>query len=82
MKRVFTSILLAFALAGCTQTDRATMALTDAGFTNIEITGYAFLACAEHDTFSTGFRAKGPTGKTVSGAVCSGVFKSQTIRFD
>jgi len=78
----FAILIAAVLLAGCTQTDRASAALADAGYTDIQITGYAFFACAEKDTFSTGFTAKGPSGRKVSGAVCSGFLKGQTIRLD
>lgn len=76
------AIVLVAVLAGCTQADRATEALKDAGYTEIRITGWDAFACSDKDTFSTGFEAKGPTGRKVSGAVCSGVFKGQTIRLD
>lgn len=70
-------------LGGCTQPDGATKHLLDAGYTNVEITGYNFFACSEDDIAHTGFRATGPTGRQVSGTVCGGVFlKGATIRLD
>ena len=81
MKKLFI-LIAAVALSACSQSDRATSALKDAGYTNIQTTGYAWFACSEKDTFATGFEAVGPTGRKVSGAVCSGVFKGQTIRLD
>ena len=75
-------IVLAVILAGCTQPDRANEALSDAGYTDVRIGGYAWFACSERDTFATSFTATGPTGRPASGAVCSGFLKGQTIRLD
>jgi hypothetical protein len=58
----------------------ASKALEDAGYTNIHITGYKFFGCDTNDTFRSGFTAVGPSGRPVSGVVCSGLFKSHTIR--
>lgn len=64
----------------CTSPSTATRVLTESGYTQIEITGHAWFACDEKDTFATAFKAKGPTGQQVSGAVCSGIFKNNTVR--
>lgn len=66
--------------AGCTAPDVARKALTGAGYTEIQTTGYCWFCCGKDDTFHTGFTAKGPTGQPVVGAVCSGWFKGATIR--
>ena len=81
MKRIVL-ILALIALAGCTDETAARHALTASGFTDIKITGYSFFGCDKHDTFSTGFEARGPNGQFTSGVVCSGYFKGATIRFD
>lgn len=74
--------LVAF-LAGCTQPDKSRALLEANGYKSVEITGYNFFSCSEDDTFSTGFKAVGPTGQPVEGAVCAGwFFKGATIRFD
>jgi hypothetical protein len=53
------------------------------GFTNVTITGWRPFAKSEKDWYSTGFSATNvTTGKQVTGAVTSGVFKGNTIRFD
>lgn len=78
-------LLLIFAIfvpKACQQPDAAIKVLQDNGYTDIRITGYRWFTCDEKDTFSTGFIAITPTGKQVSGAVCSGFFKGNTIRFD
>ena len=75
-------ILAALLLAGCTRPESAAKALEDAGYSNINISGYASFSCGNDDTFATHFTAKGPTGRDVSGAVCEGMFKSKTIRLD
>lgn len=75
--------IAAVALSGCTDPTSATKVLTQAGYSDIQMTGYDWLACGKDDTYHTGFRAKGPTGAIVNGVVCKGVFfKSSTIRFD
>jgi hypothetical protein len=81
MKRLL-MIAACISLGACTQGDRATQALADAGYTNIQISGYAWFSCSEKDTFATAFEARGPSGRPVSGAVCSGFLKGQTIRLD
>lgn len=81
MKRLALILAMA-ALAGCTDEPAALKALSASGFTDIKITGYSFFGCDKHDTFSTGFEARGPSGQFVSGVVCSGYFKGATIRFD
>lgn len=73
--------LLAVGMVGCTRSDLATRVLQDNGFKNVEITGWRPFMCGEDDHFSTGFRAT-KEGRTVTGCVCSGVFKGSTIRFD
>lgn len=76
------TILLAFALAGCTQADRATELLHQQGYTDVQITGYNGFACGRDDTYATGFTATNPAGNRVSGTVCAGLFfKGATIRF-
>lgn len=82
MKRLFLIAALA-ALAACTDPTTATRVLEDNGYTNVQMTGYAWMACSKDDTFHTGFIAKSPNGRTVSGAVCAGAFfKNSTIRFE
>jgi hypothetical protein len=73
-------ISVIIASSGCTNPDTATQALLDAGYSDIEITGYSFFGCSEDDTFKTGFIAKSARGKDVKGVVCSGFLKGSTIR--
>lgn len=72
-------VVAAIALAGCSDSETATKALDGAGYTAIRTDGFA-LGCGRDDQFSTGFKASGPTGKPVSGVVCSGWMKGATIR--
>lgn len=75
MKKILITAL-AFMMIGCTDADNA-------GFTDIQITGYKFFSCSEDDFQHTGFTAIGPTGKPVNGTVCSGLFlKNSTIRYE
>lgn len=73
--------LSAFVLLGCTDEPGARRVLESMGFTDITITGWRWLSCGEEDGWRTGFRAR-LNGRQVSGVVCSGIFKGQTIRFD
>jgi len=81
MKKLF-CVIPVLILCACTAPDTATSALDGAGYTDIQITGWRAFSCSKDDTFSTGFRAKGPTGKSVTGVVCSGLLKGATIRTD
>ncbi len=76
------TLALVLGSSACTSESDAKRALTGAGYTDITWTGYKAFSCSEDDAFHTGFRAKGPTGKTVTGTVCSGVLKGSTIRLD
>jgi len=73
---------LILALPGCTDPQAAQNALDNFGFKDIKITGYRIFTCGEDYTFHTGFEAKNPNGKTVTGAVCSGLFKGTSVKFD
>ncbi|MGC1550745.1 MAG: hypothetical protein WA777_19660 [Rhodanobacter sp.] len=82
MKKSAYILILCLALAGCYSTNDAKKAMEAQGFTNIEVTGHAWFACSEDDTFATSFTATNPQGKKVSGAVCSGMFfKNATVRW-
>ena len=59
----------------------ATRVLQSQGYTDIKITGHAWFQCDEKDKFETAFTAKSPAGVQVSGAVCPGWFKGNTVRF-
>lgn len=81
MKSVIVAISI-FLLSACSSPDSATKALSRAGYSKINITGYAFFGCSEDDFFHTGFTAVGPTGVRVEGVVCSGFLKGSTIRLN
>lgn len=82
MKLIY-PILLVCALSACTEPDRARSVLEGAGYTEIQMHGYDWLNCSKDDTYHDKFTAKGPTGKTVSGVVCAGLFfKGAIIRLD
>lgn len=68
-------------ITACSDRPTAERALRAAGYSDIVLTGWGpFAGCGNEDAFVTKFTAKGPTGVPVSGVVCSGVFKSSTIR--
>jgi hypothetical protein len=72
---------LAALLSGCVEPEASREALEAAGYSDIEITGWKPFNCGEDDTFSTGFRAKNPRDKEVTGVVCCGlIVKACTIR--
>lgn len=79
----FIAIVIVAMLSACTNADNATKVLSNAGYTNIQITGYNFFACSKDDTVHTGFTATAQNGNKVEGTVCGGLlFKNSTIRFD
>jgi hypothetical protein len=81
MKKIIVGVV-SIMLLGCTNGDGAVRSLEGAGYTNIKITGYRLTGCHDDDTFRTGFKATGPSGKPVTGVVCSGILKGSTIRTD
>jgi hypothetical protein len=83
MRRAIVVGAFLVAIAGCTDVDGARDALRKAGYTQIEVGGYAAFSCSDDDTFATKFKAIGPSGLSVTGAVCGGgLFKGKTIRID
>lgn len=71
-----------FCLTACDDAALAKKTLDSAGFSDISITGWEPFACGKDDMLETGFIAKNPNGKTVTGVVCCGfLFKACTIRF-
>lgn len=85
MKKILLALALSSSLLGCgilTQPDKSQRILEGQGYTRVEITGYRFFACDDHDTFSTGFKAISPAGHEVTGVVCAGFLKKSTIRLD
>lgn len=75
-------LITVLTLTGCTNADKATSVLQKQGYSEVEITGYSFFSCSEDDFYATGFEAKSLTGEYISGTVCSGLFKGNTIRLD
>jgi hypothetical protein len=82
MKRIALILASVAMLAACTDETAARKALAGSGFTDVKITGYAYFGCDKHDTFHTGFEARGPSGQFAEGVVCSGWMKGATIRFE
>lgn len=71
-----------YAPVACTAPERAQDTLAAQGYTEVGLTGYAYLACGHDDRFATAFTAIGPSGQRVKGSVCSGFFKGNTVRLD
>ncbi len=73
---------LIYSVVGLPDPDGAYSVLETNGYSAISITGGRFFGCGEGDVFRTGFSAKSPNGQSVTGVVCKGIFKGNTIRFD
>jgi hypothetical protein len=69
-------------VVGCTAQDKSKKVLESQGYTEVQMTGYSMFSCDENDSYSDEFTAKSPNGVKVQGAVCSGIFKGYTIRFE
>lgn len=78
---VVVMLAIVFVSTGCTAPDRTAETLRQQGFTDVETTGYSWLACGKDDAFATGFTATNAQGVRVEGTVCCGWFKSCTVRF-
>lgn len=52
-----------------------------AGYTSVEIDGFAWTGCPKESEMRTRFRATNPAGKPVRGAVCCGFGAGCEIRF-
>lgn len=79
------AFLAVLALSGCTDAGHARRVLQAQGYKDIQVTGYRFFGCGQHDNYRTGFKAIGPGGTPVEGVVCTGVTlfgKSATVRID
>lgn len=78
-------VIVLVSVRGCTNKaseERARDLLLSQGMTDVTMTGHRFFGCGEGDVFRNGFTAKSPTGIPVSGVVCGGLMKGQTVRFD
>jgi hypothetical protein len=80
MKKILIGLVLL--LGACSDAPTAERVLSQNGYRDIKITGYAVFYCGRDDTYSTGFTATSPSGVPVKGAVCSGWGKGATIRFE
>lgn len=82
MKKYFIILILLIVVSSCTNQSSTERILQAQGYTDIKMTGYSFFACSKDDFYHTGFIAKSPSGRTVEGTVCEGLFfKGSTIRF-
>lgn len=75
-------IAISILIGSCTNPSHTKDILTNEGYTDIVLTGYEPFMCSERDTYSTGFCATNMNGKRVCGAVCGGIGKGYTIRFN
>ena len=82
LTKLVLAVAILVGITGCTSQDKSMKVLQAQGYTDVQMTGYSFFSCDKKDTYSDGFTAKSPNGSKVQGAVCSGVFKGYTIRFE
>lgn len=82
-RKILTLILFALiSLVGCTDSESTRQILSQQGYTDIKIEGYAFTGCSEDDKVHTEFTARSPNGTYVQGVVCCGLlFKNCTVRW-
>jgi hypothetical protein len=78
--KLLLAIFATLFVASCSSSEEATRVLQEQGYRNIQTTGYDWFGCSEKDNFHTGFEATSPGGFPVTGVVCSGFLKGNTIR--
>lgn len=71
MKNLLLAVATCALLTACDDPQSARLALSNAGFTDITVGGYAAFYCGKDDAFSTKFRAKNPQGRFVEGAIAA-----------
>lgn len=78
---ILLSVLL-LAMYGPAVTDEPTALriLTDDGVAGVVFTGYEAWTCGDGDWYHTGFRGT-KNGRPVSGVVCGGINKANTVRY-
>lgn len=81
IERPILFVAFAVLLSACTAPDDTRRTLSDAGYTDIEVGGFAPFFCGRDDVFATQFTATNPLGNRVRGAVCCGWMKGCTVRF-
>lgn len=82
MRRALSAAAALVMLSGCTDPVGAARALRALGLTNIQASGWSLFGCSEDDQYHTRFTATNAAGDAVSGVVCGGWFKGQTVRMD
>lgn len=76
-------LFIILAPKACTNESKTTEVLINSGLHPIEVGGYAWFQCGDKDIFATKFKAySSDSTKIVTGCVCSGLFKGNTIRYD
>lgn len=76
-------LFVAMLFSACTDERGARNTLIGAGYHPMRVGGYGWASCGESDVFSTRFTAWSPDStRKVSGCVCRGWLKGNTIRFD
>jgi len=76
-------LILLVTLSGCATDQvfiRSQQAIEDQGYTFIIYEGRAYSACGEDDFYSLKYSATSRTGRRVTLAACSGIWKGVTVR--
>lgn len=80
---VLSFFILVLAAYPFTDEKTAIRILSDQGYSEIKMDGFSYFTCSADDMFHTKFIAKHPvTSKTITGTICSDIFKGATIRLD
>lgn len=82
MKRISALATAASLLTGCSDPAGTHRVLSAAGYSDMQVDGYALWGCADDEMFQTAFHALGPSGKPVQGVVCASWLKGATIRLE
>lgn len=83
MLRTFVLIFITLLTISCKRESDVKKFAKAEGWQSYKVEGYCWLCCSEDETFHTEFTAITKEGKTITGAVCSGIiFKNSTMRLD
>ncbi len=81
MFKLIQLLLVSLILTSCTDPDGAIQALKGNNLEPIQVGGYSFFGCGDDYIFATKFQAKNQKGDVVSGVVCSGFLKGNSLKF-
>jgi hypothetical protein len=84
MKRTLIAVTLVAILCTSCASDqvfaKSEATIADLGYTNIKYEGYAWVSCDKNDFYALKYSTTSASGRRVTLAACSGVFKGVTVR--